>query len=106
MQHKETLELQLEEVLKREKLLLQEAEEREEEAEVLKKQLSSITAQLNDTHEQKTSLLREELQKAGSELVVVQSREEHLRAQVLQLIHENRSLEVEIERTIDEASQK
>ena len=63
---------------------------REQETESLKKELS-------ETHEQEVLVLKEEISSKNEAISLAQTSEEHLKAQVTQLIQENEALKMDLE---------
>ena len=72
-------------------MLTQEKKKQEEEAQLLKRQLS-------ETHEQEVLVLKEELQNKSTDMVAVKTSEEQLKAQVANLQQENQNLVIECEK--------
>lgn len=72
-------------------MLTQEKKQQEEEAQLLKRQLS-------ETHEQEVLVLKEELQNKSTDMVAVKTSEEQLKAQVANLRQENQNLVIECEK--------
>lgn len=72
-------------------MLTQEKKQQEEEAQLLKRQLS-------ETHEQEVLVLKEELQNKSTDMVAVKTSEEQLKAQVANLWQENQNLVIECEK--------
>ena len=82
---------------------------REEEVEALKKQLSDVSNDLNETREHEVNKLKEELTRKGEELRTAETMTmtmESLKVQVTQLIQENQSLTAEKERIMDDCTQQ
>ena len=63
---------------------------RQQETESLKRLLS-------ETHEQEVLLLKEEINSINEAMSLAQTSEEHLKAQVTQLIQENEALKMDLE---------
>ena len=78
----------------------------EEEVESLKKQLSDMSNELNETREREVNQLKEELSRKGEALSTAKMTMESLKAQVTQLIQENQSLTAERERILDDSAQQ
>ena len=78
----------------------------EEEVESLKKQLSDMSNELNETREREVNQLKEELSRKGEALSTAEMSMESLKAQVTQLIQENQSLTAERERILDDSAQQ
>lgn len=78
----------------------------EEEVESLKKQLSDMSNELNETREREVNQLKEELSRKGEALSTAEMTMESLKAQVTQLIQENQSLTAERERILDDSAQQ
>lgn len=79
---------------------------REEEVESLKKQLSDVSNELNETREREVNQLKEELTRKGEALSTAEKTMESLKLQVTQLIQENQSLSAERERIMDDYTQQ
>lgn len=79
---------------------------REEEVESLKKQLSDVSNEMNETREREVNELKEELARKGEVLSTAEVTMESLKVQVTQLIQENQSLAAERERIMDDYTQQ
>lgn len=79
---------------------------REEEVESLKKQLSDVSNEMNETREREVNELKEELARKGEVLSTAEMTMESLKVQVTQLIQENQSLAAERERIMDDYTQQ
>ena len=62
--------------------------------------------QLRDSHEHEVLVLKEELQTKDTAMATVQTSEQHLKAQVTQLIQENQALSDELERLKEDLQQQ
>ena len=79
---------------------------RKEEVESLKKQLSDVSNEMNETREREVNELKEELARKGEALSTAEVTMESLKVQVTQLIQENQSLAAERERIMDDYTQQ
>lgn len=62
--------------------------------------------QLSDSHVHEVLVLKEELQTKDTAMATVQTSEQHLKAQVTQLIQENQALSDELERLKEDLQQQ
>ena len=71
-----------------------------------KEETQSVKRRLSETHEQEYLLLKEQLHNKELALETSQTSEEHMKAQVTQLIQENDSLGIELERLKEDLQQQ
>ena len=100
------LELQLTEALKEKDVLVQERREKEEEAQILQRQLSSRSDELIETHGHEVNQLKEELQRKDAAMETVINNGEQLKVNVTKLMERNENLLTECQTLKADCSQK
>ena len=105
-EEKNKLERRLAEALKEKETLSQERREQDEEAQSLKRQLSSVSDELSETREREVNQLKEELQNTSTAMTTALSNAEELKGNVTQLMEQNENLSAECEKLKAECSQK
>lgn len=102
----ENLKTQVVKLLQENQNLVIECEKCKAESTKKEEEAQSVKRQLSETHEQEVLLLKEELQNKHSAITSAQTNEEHLKAQVTQLIQENETLNIELERLKEDIQQQ